>query len=190
MSSIALPIGTPPGVDPASGQQVELNVVTPLQTSFLQIKVPSGEAWLMQSISGLGETIGAGATRDWRLSIRNTVPFYQANIGMGAAIVDTEVIDWTFGLGMPQLAVAGGGAWKLTQGLPWQIVSAGGIYELTIDNALINDRLGEANAGDSNGVNLVYTQFDYGSSSGGGTGGTELLGPFMFVPGPQQSVAA
>lgn len=179
---MSLPLGFPPGVDPASGTQTELNVPTPAGTSFLQQTVPSGKAWLMQMIGGFGETNGAGATRDWRLNIRNAVPFYEALIPMGAAIVDTESIFWTYALGLPQLAQASGSAWKLTQGLPWVVVTAGGIYELTIDNALVADRLGLGGAGDLNGVNYVYTEYDYGSVSGGGTT-VEATGPFLLVPG-------
>ena len=179
---MSLPLGFPPGVDPASGIQIEENTPTPSGTNFLALTVPSGKARLLHSVSGTGETHNAGATRDWRFSIKNAVPFYEANIGMGAAITDTETIDWTFALGLSQLAVLTGSAWKLTQGLPWIVITAGGTFELLIDNAIGTDTLGLAGAGASNGVNWVYTEYDYGSVSGGGTT-VEATGPFLLVPG-------
>ena len=187
MSPVTLPVGLPPGTDPESSyvQTVRAAQSTPA-IGFLTWTVPSGEVWLPMAILAILGTSAAGGARSPTLSYtdqdsndiwtQTAFTSYPPNTPAELSGALANVVN-------PANSVRGAGDYQFS--LPWlPLVPRSVITLLNGTGSDVGDRW--------EGVcQLTVTTWDWtGGSVGSGGTTQEQLGPYLYVPGPEQAVAA
>ena len=181
MSEVALPVGLPPGVAGDTGEQLQTFLGDADNPPQFNWKVASGEAWLLQTVSGLAQKGAAGS------AVVQVIYFDQdsnllGTISQPVALAGGNFSFFTFGVGLTSSTTNnGGGEHPSQEGLPWLVMTPGYKFRLDLDGGIvIADSLQQ--------VQYTYTKWDYGG--GASAGGPQPLGPYMWVPGPSAGAVA
>ncbi len=185
MSTTALPVGLPTGYDLDTAEQLQSRRTFTAVQSSLTLTVPGGEAWLMQAVKGKGTRVASATAETLRCQIRDDGGHVVASVDMPQSLGSGAVFNWTFAAGINTTATQfATGAYSLNQSLPLVIAPASYSYVIFLDGAAGNDSILETGTGQDGGVFYSYTRWYWqGTTPGDGT--SELLGPFMLVPGPE-----
>jgi len=182
VSSIALPVALPAGVDPASAlwKQVGHDSIVGAGTE-LRLAVPGGEAWLLQSVACTVSTGGIAGNRHVSLELfdQNQDTIYKVGLQSEWIANTNSIAAFALGLDSSTLGARLTGAGSAA--LPWIVAQNGYTWALAIEDPLGTDGI---NSDDQ----WVVLSWDIGGSGAGA--GAEPLGPFLYVPGPSASVAA
>jgi len=184
VTAAAVPLGLPPGVDPASGWSEPIPAWATFNALRKFATVPTGQCWVVQSVwySGLA---GSGGTTD------PTMAQVQVWDGDGNVVFETnpdntavagDTYNAYFGLGMTasRVRLPTGGFTSMTGPLPWIAWPAGYTVQAILTTTGNPSRIDEGPVG-------WVISYDLGSLvGGGGPVVAEPVGPFLYTAGPSE----
>ena len=183
MPAVPLQIAAPDGFNPdySYWRQIGPKEARPSH-AFLTWTVAQGEAWLFQTVTGLFATSAAVANRALELEIFDNLgnDIYIAT--NSAAMVANTTYTCSAALGVTDGGFSGvaGTDGGIHLSLPWLILPAGYSLRFLIGNEDVGDNwIGTSFA--------TIAAYRVGPSD---TGVSVVTGPLMYVPGPDQTLAA
>lgn len=175
------PFTLPNELDPATGQRIRIDT-GPFGAGVSRYVVPGGKAWLVTTFSVPFRYVGAAGARYMSFGLETTVSGSRQNkwaVTFGPfATGQSGIATVAIGASMSQAIPLPATNFSVTAGLPLSVLYQGDAVEWETTSIDPND-------GGSDTYYLEVIEWTVGL--GGDSG--QLLGPFMWVPGPETVTA-